>query len=110
MTKEPNVLGETARARWILQQSETALEDILAAFDLISERILEGEDVSLADITKARIALGQARTQLIEEVRKYEERIARDRGLVADAPLDFDALRESIGRKLDRIRDAREAT
>ncbi len=105
MTNEPFVPKETAHARWILKQSETALEDLLAAFDLMSERMLEGDDVALSDITKARIALGAARTQLIEEVRKYEERTQRDRGLVADAPLDFDALRESIGSKLDRLRD-----
>ncbi len=105
MSKEPFNLEDTAHARWILKQSETALADVLAAFELISERMLSGEDISLAELSKARVALGQVRSQLIDEVRKYEERILRERGLVADAPIDFDELRESIGSKLDRIRE-----
>jgi hypothetical protein len=99
----------TANARRILARSERTMEDLLAALDLYAEQILNGELTSLADVTKARIALASARVQLLDEVKKHEERCAFDRGLLAAAPLDFDTLRDEIGRKLDLLRDARGA-
>ncbi|MDA8585729.1 hypothetical protein N9L47_05575 [Rhodobacteraceae bacterium] len=110
MDDDPSVIAGTFKSRRLLKHSETALEDVLAAFDLMSERILNGEeDVTLAEISKSRSHLGYVRAQLVEEVNRHEKRIFHSEGLVADAPLDFDAIRSSVGGKLDRIRDARDA-
>ena len=110
MEDDPSVLAGTFKSRRMLEQSEKALSEILAAFDLMAKRIERGDgDVSNAELTKAKVTLGYARTQIVDEVTKHEKRILQSRGLVADAPLDLDELRSSIGSKLDRIREARRA-
>lgn len=109
MGQDLSDLAGTQRARQLLTASEKSMEDLLVALELYAEQMLGGEMPSLADVAKARVALAAARTQLLEEVKKHEDRCAFDRGLVATAPLDFDELRDEIGRKLDRLREEGEA-
>lgn len=106
MDEELADLAGTRRARQMLERSEHSMENLLAALDLYADAVLDGATVTIADVAKARIALAHARNQLLEEVKKHEERCAFDRGLVATAPLDFDELRDQIGSKLDRLRFA----
>ena len=107
MADDPPKLAGTVASRAMLSKSEKAMEDILAAFELMAERILDDEEnLSKAELSQARIALAQTRSQLIEEVNKHEKRVLLSKGLVADAPLDFDAIRAEIGSQLDRIRNA----
>ena len=107
MTEETSKLAGTIVSRAMLDQSEKAMEDILAAFELMAERMMTGEDdMSMGELSKARIALGQTRSQLIDEVNKHEKRVLLSKGLLAEAPLDFDSIRAEIGSKLDRLRRA----
>ena len=106
MADDPSAIAETKRARWRLEQSEKSMEDLLAAFDLMAERMMKGEEVTIAEISKARTAIGYVRAQLMDEVNKYEERVLTEKGLVEHAPLDFDAIRRDVGRRLDRLRGA----
>lgn len=108
MSDDPSILAGTFKSRRMLDQSEKAMEDILAAFELMAERMLDGEMVSPAEMSKTRTALAQVRTHLLQEVNKHEERVLRSRGLVADAPLDLDEIRREIGGSLDRVRAARD--
>ena len=106
MTNDPSRQAGTIGARWLLEQSETALQDVLAAFEVMANRLRGGEDVAHGDISKARIALAATRAALINEVNKHERQVLYSEGLIAEAPLDFDAMRAEIGRHLDRLRDA----
>ena len=106
MTDDPSILAGTFQSRRMLAQSERAMEDILAAFELMAERMIGNDDMSISELTKARISLAHVRSQLVDEVNKHEKRVLSSQGLVADAPLDFDSIRREIGSRLDRIRDA----
>ena len=107
MPDDPSKLAGTIVSREMLERSEKAMEDILAAFELMAERLLTGEDeMSMGELSRARLALGQTRSQLIDEVNKHEKRVLLSKGLVADSPLDFDVIRDEIGSQLDRIRRA----
>lgn len=110
MADDPDVPMGTERARWKLRHSEKALDKVLDAFDAMEKRMLNGEDgFSISDLSKARVALGQTRSQLLDEVNKYERHILLSEGLVDEAPINFDAIKDQIGSSLDRIRAARDA-
>ena len=109
MTDDPAELAGTLRARSMLADSEAAMADILAAFSLMTERMLSDDSVPTSELPKMLTAFGQIRAKLIEEVTKHENRVLYNEGRVAHAPLDFDALRDEIGGKLDRIRAAGDA-
>ncbi|MCV6593743.1 MAG: hypothetical protein OIF48_12365 [Silicimonas sp.] len=109
MVDDPSGPAGTRSARLVLLQSEEALQDLLQALADLAARMRErGAEVPSGELGKARIALTQIRSQLLDEVVKHEKHVLQSNGHVADAPLDFDALRDSIGRKLDRIRAARD--
>lgn len=110
MADDPSVLAGTFNSRRALEQSEKAMEEVIEAFDKLADRIkASDDDVAPAEISKSRLVLAQVRTQLSEEVSKHERRVLQSEGLTADAPLDFDKLRASIGGKLDRIREIRDS-
>ncbi len=109
MTDDPSKIARTLTAREKLAKSEKAMDEIMAAFELMAERMLEGENLSKAELSKSLSTLAETRTQLLKEVNKHEERVLLSKGLVATAPIDFDAVRSEIGRSLDRLRAATEA-
>ena len=74
----------------------------------MSDRLSVGEEVT-ADVSKAPMALASVRASILDEVRRNESRILQAEGLMATAELDLDQIRFDIGRRLDRIRDARGA-
>ena len=101
---DPSQKEDTAGARQLIAQSEMAFEEAMIAFDMMKRRVDDGENVPPKDITALYVQLSQSRTRLINEVREHDKRIARAEGLDDTAPLDLDALRSSIGSRLDRIR------
>ena len=109
MADDPVVPEGTEHARWMLQQSEKALRDVLDGFDAMRQMMLSGEAPSISDISKARTALGNARSQLLDEVNKYERHILLSKRLNDEAPINFDTIKDQIGGHLDRIRAARDA-
>ena len=111
MADDPSVIAGTFKSRRLLRESETAMEDLLTAFDVMAKRIRDGEDdMTPAEISKTRTALGHVRSQLVDEVNKHEQRVFHAKGLVADAPLNFDNLRAEIRSHLDRIRAAQDSS
>lgn len=102
---DPSHKEDTAGARQLIARSEMAFEEAMTAFDSMKRRIEGGEFVEPKDIAGLYVQLSQSRTKMINEVREHDKRIARAEGLDDTAPLDLDALRSSIGRRLDRIRD-----
>jgi len=109
MNDDPSGKAGTGPSRWLLGAGGTAVEDLLAALRLLSLRPRTDEDPALVSLAQARTALGQMRAQLIEEVLRHEQRIPDSEQPVAEAPVDFDAVKCEIGSRLDRIRDARRA-
>ena len=95
--------------RRLLRESETALWDVLAAINLMRNRITAGETLPPAEMQRAVMALGTTRARVLDEVQRHERRKFLENGLVADAPLDFEAIRDEIGGQLDRLRAARDA-
>lgn len=80
MANNPAVHKKTRHARRMLSQSEAALDDILTAFEEMRNQMLNGT-LSTADLSKARISLGFARSKLLEEVNKYEKHVLVSKGL-----------------------------
>ena len=106
MTDDPSRQAMTDRARRLLAQSEKALDDMLTAFDVMAERMHAGEDVPASELAKSLTALSQARTRLINEVKEHDNRDLFSGGRPEEAPLDLEAIRAEIGRRIGRIRDA----
>ncbi len=106
MAQDPPVIAGTETARKTFAESQTAMEDMLAAFDFTVRELQGGGQVSEAEVMKRLAQLSQVRTRFIEEVKQYEKHVLEANGLVASAPLDFDGLRDQIGGRLDRIRAA----
>ena len=106
MTDDPAAKAETEGARRLLADSEAVLEDLIDGFRRMSDRLSVGEDVTV-EVSKAPMALASVRASILDEVRRNESRILQAEGLMATA--DLDQIRFDIGRRLDRIRDARGA-
>ena len=106
MAKEPSDIAETAAARFVLDQSEDLLRNIIVQMQAMVSRIEASEEVTQSEVSKVVSNLNQNRSRLIDEVSKHENRILIEQKRVAHAPLDFDELRLEIGRKIDRIRNA----
>ena len=106
MTDDPAAKAETEGARRLLADSEAVLEDLIDGFRRMFDRLSVGEDVTVED-SKAPMALASVRAPILDEVRRNESRILQAEGLMATA--DLDQIRFDIGRRLDRIRDARGA-
>ncbi len=109
MAMEPSDFKGTEDARLLLEDSQRSIREMLFVFKVLSERLDGGDAVPQAELTKAITSLAGARNKLLDEVRRYEDRVLRDKKLTADSILDFDELRAELGRKLDRIRKHREA-
>lgn len=109
MTDDPSAKAGTEGARILLVESETVLEDLLAGFRDYSGRLARGDDVTEAEVSRSRVALASMTTTILEEVRRHEARVFDTEGLAEAAPIDLDDARASIGRRLDRIRNARGA-
>lgn len=109
MTDHPSSKAGTEEARALLKSGENAMRSLLVAFDLMADEILDGKDYSEAEIKRTCLALGRAQSSLMEEIQKYERHVLREKGLIEEAPIDFDRVRREIGRRLDGIRDAQNA-
>ncbi len=106
MNDDPSDMPGTDRARRLLEASQDSVSDMLTVIGLISERINSDETVSPTEMAKALTVLSQSRNKLIDEVKEHDDRNLFSRGETAAGPLDLEAIRASIGSRLDRIRTA----
>lgn len=107
MSDDATIIAGTFRARGMLARSEDVMEDILVAFELMVERILDGEDIPLPEIADRNKAMALVRAQMVEEVNRHEKRVLQPAGAGGDGTIDFDVIRREIGSRLDRVRAAR---
>ena len=108
MADDPSVKAGTGDARLLLESGEKALRDLLIAFDLLSERILDGDLPEERDLARTCVTLAKVRSTLMEEIQKHERRVLMSEGLRDEAPIDFEAVRKDIGRRIDRITEQEE--
>lgn len=93
-------------SRRLLEQSEQILRDLLAAFDTVSGRMRAAEAPLDSDISSAIVMLARTRTTVIQEIQTNDKRVQLSGGVISKKPHNFDAVRDDLGRRLDRIRDS----
>ncbi len=96
-----------------LSTSITTLEQQLADMraDLVElyQKIRAGEFDQVKNATRATTEIRQWLKIAIEAEATLEKRNKHDRGIVHDYAIDFDAARNEIGSRLDRLRRHRDA-
>jgi len=100
----------TEDARALLRTGERVMRRLLDVFESYEQQLLAGNEISDTEMRRACLALGKAQSSLMEEIQKHERHALREDELIADAPIDMDAVRPSIGGQLDRIRQSRGTT
>jgi len=104
MADDPSARAGSDGGRMKVDHSDKSMEDMLAVFDLMADRILNGEGVTVAEMKRMSVAMGHVRVQLVDEVIKYEDSGLSGKGPVEHASLDLEKLRREIGGRLDRLR------
>ena len=107
MTDDSTAKPGADGARQLLTHSERTLREWLVAFEAMTGEVLEGEVPEAGEVSVAVARLAHTRTMVIQEIKAHEQRVHLSEGRLSDDPLDFDVIRNEIGRRLDRIRAAR---
>lgn len=96
-------------ARRRLDEAEETLADFRLSLASYAVSLRQGgHDVDAKMIDTIR-TFTKARLVLRQEIQNYEKCLLENSGLVAEAPLDLDAVKSEIGRRLDRLRDTQGA-
>ena len=109
MTDDPTGKTEAEASRRLLAQSEQILRELLAAFDTAAGRMRAADRSLDTDISSAIVMLAKTRTTVIQEIQTNDKRVQLSGGDFSQKPHDFDAARNELGRRLDRIRNANNA-
>ena len=96
---------EQARKRHDLAQK--VFERFINALIDLTDKIEAAKEMEKGEIDKTVRELSKSLIFATEEAEKYEKCVLENTGLVADAPLDLDAIRSEIGSRLDRLRATR---
>ena len=109
MTDEPTGKAGTERARDLLERTANLLSDYMISFEIMANELQRGGVVKDTDFARTLTGISKTRSQLLGEIKAYERHVLKEGGLLPDAPLDLDAIRAEIGRRLDRFREAQRA-
>jgi hypothetical protein len=109
MTDDSAAKAGTEGARQLLVEGQEALMSLRDKVCRLTEDIERGAPIAGQEILMAGIGLASMTKALAKEVRRHEAGVLDAGGLAHAAPLDLDDIRSRIGRRLDRIRDARGA-
>lgn len=88
---------------------ERQLADMRQDLEALYLKIRAGDLDELKNATKATAEIRQWLKIAIEAEATLEKRNKQQKGIVYDYALDFDAARDSVGCRLDRLRRARHA-
>lgn len=99
----------TERSRAALKRAYNSMLEMLAAWEAQTKRVREDERVNKTDMGGMLRSMAQARTTLTTEIHRNEKEILENEGRIDTAPIDFDALRNEVGRRLARLRAVDEA-
>ena len=109
MSDDPTGKTGADASRQLLAQSEQILRDLLAAFETAAGRMRTETAPLDTDISSAILMLAKTRTTVIQEIQTNDKRDQLSGGVVSQKPHNFDAVRDELGRQLNRIRDAKGA-
>lgn len=109
MSDDPTGKTGADASRLILAQSEQILRDLLAAFETAAGRLRAADAPFDTDIPSAIVTLARIRTTVIQEIQTNDKRVQLSGGVFSHKPHNFDTVRDELGRRLDRIRDASRA-
>lgn len=109
MTDDPTGKTGADASRLLLAQSEQILRELLAAFETAAGRLRTTDAPLDTDISSAILMLAKTRTTVIQEIQTNDKRVQLSSGVLSRKPHNFDTVRDELGRKLDRIRNAARA-
>lgn len=92
--------------RCVLELAEEQFLELLKALGELKGRVLEGEPVPDSEVKQRVSAVQRAMDHVFTERRRLDEVQRKRAGIVHDFAIDFDAARDEIGRRLDRLRAA----
>jgi hypothetical protein len=109
MTDDPGDKAGTEGENTLLQRGESALDDLITAFRGLSRPAGALAPAGGSDVSRSKVALASVRATILDEVRRHEAWSLNADGAGRATQLDLEAARTEIGRRLDRIRNARGA-
>lgn len=109
MTDDPAGKAGTEGERLFPPGDGGVLDGVLNALQDASGHLVRSNEPGSVELVLSGADLSAMRARIQEEVERHEARVLNAEGQGAAAPVDLDEIRASIGRRLDRIRDARGA-
>ena len=109
MTDEPT--GQTGAdvPRRFLDTSERSLRDVLEAVEQATRAARVEAGQTDADLARTILGLAKTRAMVIREIKTHDKRSRLSESGAGEEAHDFDAIRDRLGRQLDRLRNARGA-
>ena len=90
----------------ILKETQAHFSRAIYALNALLERIEGGEIGARNEAVQTAQDVRKAMQTFFDERKKIEDQLRKNAGVVHDFALDFEAARDEIGRRLDRLRAA----
>lgn len=102
----PETPGRSALS--LLEEADAQYREAVQALVEMKRHVRARRDLPEAEVKRVLQALGRSVQTAFDERKKLEDRARRERGIAEGAAyaLDFDKVREEVGRSLDRLRAA----
>ncbi|SPJ22435.1 hypothetical protein [Palleronia abyssalis] len=100
---------ESGNAKAALDLADEQVMEMLAALTRAKDRIFAEEDVSDAEVRQRLASVQKSIQHVFDERKRFDELRKKHAGIVHDYAIDFDWARDEIGRRLDRLRVAKDA-
>ncbi|SFP49080.1 hypothetical protein SAMN04488047_10783 [Tranquillimonas alkanivorans] len=102
----PETPGRSALS--LLEVADAQYREAVQALVEMKRHVRARRDLPEAEVKRVLQALGRSVQTAFDERKKLEDRARRERGIAEGAAyaLDFDKVREEVGRSLDRLRAA----
>lgn len=92
--------------RCVLEMAEGQFVELLSALEEMKRQVRQGEPVPDSEVKQRVSAVQRAMDHVFTERKRLDEARRKRAGIVHDYAIDFDAARDEIGRRLDRLRAA----
>ena len=99
----------TGDARAVLELAEGAMNDLVSIWNEFLTKSRNGEFPKNSDFTTASNEMVRLRGHLLDGIKKHERDVLHKENRIDTAPIDFDARRDEIGRRLAKLRGARDS-
>lgn len=93
--------------RKLLEIAEARLREMLEDLDACAAYWRDRDDLSETELKRVLTNVAKSVQHVFDERKRFDDLRKKKLGLVQDFAIDLDAARDTIGRKLDRLRDAR---